>query len=63
MVSQVVPMSQRKINRPMRRMSRGLIGASLSEPHIDELNARDLYYYYYYSYIYLYGMSVTCEPL
>ena len=40
-----------------------LFGASLSEPHIDELNVRNLYiiiiiYYYHY-----YGTYVTRAPL
>ena len=38
-----------------------VIGASLSEPHIDELNVRNLYIMYYY--IYMYGTSVTRAPL
>ena len=33
-----------------------IIGASLSEPHIDELNVRNLYIIYY-------GTSVTSAPL
>ena len=42
-----------------------VIGASLSEPHIDETNARNPYIYIYiyiYLFYFLYGTSVTCEP-
>ena len=40
-----------------RRIMYDIIGASLSEPHIDELNVRNLYIMVYY-----YGTSVTRAP-
>ena len=36
-----------------------IIGASLSEPHMDEVNVREIYVCCIYIYIYIYRTSVT----